>query len=219
MILTSIDVETGGLDHKRHSLIEIGIVVDNLSLPFSPLHIRGARILIVKDTYTMSPMASLMHRSLMSEIQTLLIAPEALMPDEIFLYGNLPGLINSWKEVWERVTYHLGVDKLNIAGKNFASFDLPFLNHQAMFTHHVPYRHRILDIGSLFADPTKECLPNLEECLRHSKMVPTNLHSAMGDAIDVLRAARYALREETVTSDEYKECVFPSLSTSNAVPE
>jgi DNA polymerase III epsilon subunit-like protein len=84
-------------------------------------------------------------------------------------------------------------EKLTIAGKNFATFDLPFLEElpgferERFFTY---FHRRILDPALFFVDfEVDNHIPNLQECLdriRYNKNYKTVTHDALEDAQKII---------------------------------
>lgn len=75
-------------------------------------------------------------------------------------------------------------DKINFAGKNAASFDLPMLDHQTEgeFNRLVNPYHRVLDPGPMFARRGANRTPNLETILTENELDGQVTHTAMDDA-------------------------------------
>lgn len=86
--------------------------------------------------------------------------------------------------------------KPTFAGKNASTFDLPFLMGPAyQLQSMIDWDFRVLDVGSMYIEPRDEKIPSLGACLARIGREPTNLHSAMGDTIDVV----YLVREKLVS--------------------
>lgn len=83
--------------------------------------------------------------------------------------------------------------KLNIVGKNFSSFDKRFLEELNCFKSSIldRSRHRVLDVGSMYVTSKDDCLPDLKECLKRAGLNCTVPHTAVEDAILVVKAAQY----------------------------
>jgi hypothetical protein len=80
---------------------------------------------------------------------------------------------------------------INIAGKNYASFDGKFLEKVSGWKDLIKYRHRIIDPSILYIDWNKdENLPSLNECLKRAEIKKTVMHTALEDAWDVIQVLR-----------------------------
>ena len=90
-------------------------------------------------------------------------------------------------------------DTILAAGKNIAGFDYPFL---AQVGFEVMFKHGFLDPGPLYFQSGDIKIPNLTECLKRAGMVPTNLHTALGDAWDVHRLIQFKLTNERLPKHE-----------------
>lgn len=80
------------------------------------------------------------------------------------------------------------------AGKNFGSFDWQFLRYAInpgladyMYANQVYAKHRFLDPGMLYLDPTTDNEPpDLNLCLARAGIAKTVTHCALDDATDVV---------------------------------
>lgn len=79
------------------------------------------------------------------------------------------------------------------AGKNFGSFDLQFLKPLVDKTvgERLPFKHRAFDPGSMYFSAGDTELPDLTKCLERAGLQPDSLHTALGDARDVVRLIRF----------------------------
>lgn len=85
--------------------------------------------------------------------------------------------------------YLAGRDWLPVAGKNVGGFDLPRLRAQCKdWDKHTNFPHQVIDPGMLFWNPvTDEVPPNSTECLRRCGLDTEVSHTALEDAMDVVR--------------------------------
>jgi hypothetical protein len=81
-------------------------------------------------------------------------------------------------------------DSIFSAGKNFAAFDLQFLKTHNEMDYRLPFKHRYFDPGGMYFVPGDTEIPPLPTCLNRAGLEPTNLHTAYGDACDVIRVLR-----------------------------
>lgn len=80
---------------------------------------------------------------------------------------------------------------INVAGKNFATFDKIFLERLPRWKQLIACRSRILDPAILFVDwDTDEALPGLGLCKERAKIEGIITHNALEDAIDVVEILR-----------------------------
>jgi oligoribonuclease len=124
-----------------------------------------------------------------------------------FLYAN--GLMNDKRDVNRmieagNVTRHpeygmvpvinqrvLPSGHINVAGKNFGTFDKLFLERLPRWKQLIKMRNRILDPAILFVDwKSDEALPGLGLCKERSKIEGVVTHNALEDAIDVVSVLR-----------------------------
>jgi hypothetical protein len=80
---------------------------------------------------------------------------------------------------------------MNAAGKNFASFDIKFLERLPRWKQVFKVRSRILDPGVLFVDwKNDEAVPGMSECKKRANLPELVTHHAVEDALDVIMLLR-----------------------------
>ncbi len=90
----------------------------------------------------------------------------------------------------------IGEEKILLAGKNVASFDLRFLKNMEGWSD-VKHHYRFLDPGNLFLLPTDTIPPSTDECLKRAGIKKEVSHDALDDAYDVCMLIRnWILRTE-----------------------
>lgn len=85
-------------------------------------------------------------------------------------------------------------EKINFAGKNAGTFDLPILDEQCFFQF-IPRRHRVIDVGSMYLRATDDVVPNLAECCERASLDVMSFkpHRAVDDACVVVQLIRKKL--------------------------
>jgi oligoribonuclease len=80
---------------------------------------------------------------------------------------------------------------INVAGKNFGTFDKVFLQKLPRWKQLIKMRNRILDPAILFVDwKSDDALPGLTLCKERSNVEGIVTHNALEDAIDVVAVLR-----------------------------
>lgn len=165
----SIDIETTGLNPKKHQVLEFAAVYwqnDEL-ITDQPWF----RYIIDPGRITGDPKALEMNANLIEAIAN---------------GAGLPlGYVLTKFKVW---LLELGISPDNrgtIVGKNFGSFDLQFLKRSGVWPDNF-FSHRILDVGSLYA--TIDGIPKTEDVCEAS--IPGEQHEALYDARFALEAVR-----------------------------
>ncbi len=80
---------------------------------------------------------------------------------------------------------------VNVAGKNFATFDKKFIDQIEKFYHLVRFRQRVLDPSVLFIDWEKDLTaPDLAQCKDRAKIEGIVTHDSLYDAWDVIELFR-----------------------------
>lgn len=191
----SIDIETTSLHPETGQIIQFAAIIDNLEnrLPFEECP--KFEVVLEYPTYTGEPYPLFMHSAIFKKIgdnskktkkekEELGIIPAEELGERFLLFLQMNG-------------YKL-TDTINVAGKNFAMFDMNFLRHhhcgfERKFTDLIKISHRIIDPAILYFDPkVDERLPNLEECKKRAKITNTTIaHTALEDAWDVVEVIRH----------------------------
>ncbi|CAE7860239.1 hel308 [Symbiodinium microadriaticum] len=187
MKYVSIDIETLGLDPEWCDVIEFGAVIDDLASPIETLPRFHCYITRPGNKYRGEPYAMAMHSKILYRIANrehgFTYTPHDLL-DEVFA---------SWLTQHEMLIEGDPVRKsITIAGKNFATFDLNFLKKLG-FGKLSHYKHRIIDPGSMFLKINDQMVPGLKDCMTRANVEGEVDHTAVEDAIDVIKCVRYKL--------------------------
>lgn len=177
MLFYSLDIETTGLDFENDQILEIAIIeVD--SFDFSEK--RSLCLRIVHDRIRGQMPALIMNQVLIKKIYM-------RTPEEGVKYVK-PGEVS--EEIMNFFPDSL-LDTHTFAGKNIASFDIPFLRAKGYLDDMLKIHRRYLDPSILYWDPkTDDSLPNLELCKKRAGYKPTVNHTALEDARDVVNLIR-----------------------------
>jgi len=183
MKYVSIDLETTGLCHSTCQIIEFGAVIDDLGdlKPIEECPTFHCYLLpkIVPSIYAGEPYALSMHPEIFRRIA---VREEGY---EYIKYEELAAKFADWLREQD-VNLHF-----TAAGKNFATFDKLFLDRVPGWNDELKIRHRVIDPAMLYWLPSEnEQLPNLETCLDRAGIPKTVQHTAVEDALDVVRLIR-----------------------------
>lgn len=192
MKYVSIDLETTGLDPDTCDVIEFAAVVDDTLKPDIPVEqLPSFRRLVRREIYRGEPYALAMHGDLLREAAGTTqpaCSPEMLYAD-FRQWCKERELIGRWNEPPQKIL---------VAGKNFAGFDLRFLRRMRddegiRGAWDEIFSHRVLDPAMLFALAEDDRPPSLEQCLDRAGFVKSVSHQALDDARDVVRCIRAGL--------------------------
>jgi hypothetical protein len=219
MIYVSVDIETSGLDHEKHKVLSIGAIIEDTEkkLPYEECPKFNA--IVLQNEITGSPRAITMNKEIIAMIGEYLEGTDEtrfLMnthsdysfykEDEVvaefyrFLFGNGfgyelgPGdFVNNTINGIEYPAIG-GKTKpitLNVAGKNFGTFDKLFLQELPWWQKLIRTRQRVLDPAILMVDWTNDkSLPNLTQCKERAGVNGIVTHNALEDAWDVIEVLR-----------------------------
>jgi hypothetical protein len=218
MIYVSIDIETSGLDHEKHKVLSIGAIIEDTEkkLPYEECPKFNA--IVLQNEILGSPRALTMNKDIIAMIGEYLEGTNEtrhLMnthsdysfyeKDEVvcdfyrFLFKNgfgyelKPGDFVNTIDGFE----YPGIGgkakpiTLNVAGKNFGTFDKLFLQELPWWQKLIRTRQRVLDPAILMVDwVSDKSLPNLETCKFRADIQGIVTHNALEDAWDVIEVLR-----------------------------
>jgi oligoribonuclease (3'-5' exoribonuclease) len=218
----SIDTETTGLDSLNSDLLEVGFAIFDSEYLFEQNVNNTLRIVLIQDAIKGSVFAINMNQTLLKEI--LEITPQFDLPnaelviekqhnnttiwyvdlrpkdilDKLYSYKNEDALNIVKYKLTEFLSNAKVNGKLNIAGKNFSGFDKLFLEKYNCFKSTILNKahHRVLDVGSMYVNNIDENIPDLKECLKRAGQNIDVPHTAVEDAILVVKAAQYKFLNE-----------------------
>jgi oligoribonuclease len=219
MIYISIDIETTGLERDRYQILSIGAILEDTTkkLPFEEIPKFHAAIL--HNEITGSPYALNMNKDLIESIVQYQNADDQdekndlvhmkgmqfLKEDQVveaffrwlcdnnmvdFKFTDMRVILENGKS-YPALTSKMKPVSINVAGKNFASFDKIFLERLPRWQQVIRIRQRIIDPSVMFTNWNEdETLPNLHVCKQRAKIEGVVTHNALEDAWDVIQLLR-----------------------------
>ena len=219
----SIDIETTGLNPENCDIVQFAAVLDDLKNPKPLVELPKFEAIIIKrDGYQGHPFALSMHSNLFRKIDTAIkknldVCPETgvrflqicELPQalEVFLLSN--GFDQKYGKMY-----------VNVAGKNIGQFDLPFLNAKIKDWGSIKFLSRVIDPAILYFDIQNDIsLPDMKTCLERADLAEEVAHTALEDALVVVKLLRKKLLEEKCAAEEkdtqkerLQECVREDIS-------
>ena len=209
MIYCSVDIETTGLDPEKNQVLSIGAIIEDTEkkLPFH--EIPRFNVILLHNELTGHPRAITMNQKIISLMDSYLsgddksrkeldeISPyKFINPDEaakkffFFLQDN--GVLNPKTGYISKVDSNTKTIIINVAGKNFGTFDKLFLERLPWWKKLIQVRQRIIDPSTLYCDWNNDVsLPSLYDCkIRLGGVIPEVSHDAIEDAWDVITLLR-----------------------------
>lgn len=182
----SVDIETTGLDSEKHTIVQFGAVLEDTEniLPLEELP--RFECLLNHPEYVGTPYALGMHAELFKELAN----PTG--KTFIFEFYEVAEKFQDWLKSCGFELDEKNRITINVAGKNFGTFDKLFIEKLPNWNKKIKIRQRIIDPSILYWDPIKdETLPSLEECKKRAGLSHTTvLHTAVEDALDVIEILR-----------------------------
>jgi hypothetical protein len=218
MVYCSIDIETSGLDHEKHKTLSIGAIIEDTEkkLPYEECPKFNA--IILQNEIVGSPRAITMNKQIISMIGDYLEGDDEVRhnfnthtdysfykEDEVvkefywwlekngYYQGNNGGGYVELKDGYMRPIINSNTKPitLNVAGKNFGTFDKLFLQELPWWQKLIRTRQRVLDPSILMVDWKKDTsLPNLTTCKERAGIEGVVTHNALEDAWDVIEVLR-----------------------------
>ena len=211
MIYTSIDIETSGLDSEKHKVLSIGAIIEDTEKKLSYEDCPKFNVIVLQNEITGSPRALTMNKEIIAMIGEYLEGTNEtrhLMntysdysfyeKDEVvkkfyeFLWVNGYGdAVPNQLLVTSKIDSNSKPITLNVAGKNFGTFDKLFLQELPWWQKLIRTRQRVLDPAILMVDWNNDkSLPNLTTCKERADIQRVVTHNALEDAWDVIEVLR-----------------------------
>jgi len=187
----SLDLETTGIDPVIDQILQISMVVDDLAKPEVPVEDLPHFTAFIKHEVIIGNAFALGMNGWILDIisgRNKKQPPYPVLTNKTTQQLEDTGYCGSWlSDALEFMDKHFGDDKITVAGKNVAGFDIPFLPDVVK----AQFRHRVLDVGPLYFNPLfDKAVPDLAVCKKRAGINTPVAHDAREDALDVIRLIR-----------------------------
>lgn len=206
MKYVSIDLETTGLNPETCQIVEFAAVLDDLENPKPIEQLPKFQAYIVTDAvavyhqlgevYTGEPYALSMHSAIFRRIAKRESGFQYLERDVLMKEFRKFLVANNWMpkpEISGRTDLEHGKINITAAGKNFGVFDLPFLKKHVWDWDNIQFEHRVIDPAMFFLTPQDQKVPDSATCLKRAGLDDVVAHTALEDALMVVRLVRKGL--------------------------
>ena len=196
MKYVSIDIETTGLDPQKCQVLQIGAVIEDTNRVMPLDKLPTFNCIVEHPEYTGQPMALSMNVNILKVLSGLEGLEKDARVDYRKQHNIIPvGMVAQSFSMWLLTNgfslSSTGGVKINVAGKNFATFDKLFLQALPNWLAKIQMRQRIIDPAILFVDwLADDSLPNLNTCIKKANLTGEVTHDALQDAFDVIRVIR-----------------------------
>lgn len=199
MKYVSIDIETTGLDFQKNKILSFAAIVEDTSNPLPLGDLPKFKAIILQREIVGSPRALTMNSHLIESIGQYLDGDEYLKKEiELstgYQFFEEDAVVKSFYNFLVVQGYSSIVANkpitLNVAGKNFATFDKLFLEQLPMWQKLIRVRQRVIDPSIMFCEWDKdETLPSLQQCKDRAQINSIVSHDAVDDAWDVIMLLR-----------------------------
>jgi oligoribonuclease len=215
MKYVSIDIETSGLNHDMNHVLSIGAIIEDTAkkLPYEELPKFNA--IVLQNNIQGSPRAITMNKEIISLMGEYLEGTDevrgVLNNNSGYQFYEEENVIKEFYTfLWcngfsamDSLSTHVNgklmpiIDSkakpitLNVAGKNFGTFDKLFLQELPWWQKLIRTRQRILDPAILCVDWVNDTsLPSLTTCKERMNVEGIVTHNALEDAWDVIELLR-----------------------------
>jgi hypothetical protein len=218
MKYVSIDIETSGLDPEKNCVLSIGAIIEDTEKKLLYEECPKFNAVILQREIVGSPRALTMNKGLIAMIGEYLEGNDEarfnmdtilnysfyekedvvkefywwLESNGYFQANNSGGYV-TLENGHMRPTINNATKPitLNVAGKNFGTFDKLFLQQLPWWQKLIRTRQRVLDPAILFVDwKNDESLPSLTTCKQRAGIEGVVTHDALEDAWDVIETLR-----------------------------
>lgn len=172
----ALDLETTGLRPGTDQVLQLSMVVEDSAKNTDLRELPHFTCFIKHDEIIGQPFALAMNSWILN-----IISGRNL--------GSYPILSPTEAEAkcLEFLDLHFGSDRITVAGKNVAGFDIPFLPESIRSL----FRHRVIDPGSMFIDWNKDrAAPDLSACNVRAGLDSNVYHDAYQDALAIVALLR-----------------------------
>jgi len=220
MIYVSIDIETSGLEPLNNNVLSFGAIIEDTTKKLTYNKLPKFNAVILQNQITGSPRAIGMNKEIISLIGEYMESNNEtranmethsdylfLKEDELaqkfydFLYlnglypskffnpnGHVRNVNGQMIPAFNNQTPQIVI---NVAGKNFATFDKLFLEELPWWKKLIKMRQRIIDPSILYCNWNEDdSLPNMQNCKDRAKLKGVVAHTALEDAWDVVQMLR-----------------------------
>lgn len=213
MKYVSVDIETSGLDPERNQVLSIGAIIEDTTkkLPYEKIpkfykvlnqrEITGRPFPLQLNMILIEQLAVYQEGEKTEELKDIVAEPdEVIKLFYDFLYEN--GLYEYPLPLDEEVRMINGRPypvfgsktkpiRINVAGKNYGTFDKLFLEKLPWWQKLIKIRHKIADPGILYVDWDKDDqIPGMDLCKQRAGISGVVTHNALDDAWDVVQLLR-----------------------------
>ena len=200
MKFVSIDIETTGLDPESCQILQIGAVIEDTVKILPLIDLPKFSCIIEHPFYTGQPYALNLNNWIMQILASLQTAKTSedrsniRKNHRIMSQGLAVKALYEWligNGILPHTGFKTGQLQINVAGKNFGTFDKLFLEKLPGWSSFIQVNQRIIDPTVIFTDwLNDERLPNLDTCMSRIGISDKVTHDAVQDAVDVIRVIR-----------------------------
>jgi hypothetical protein len=203
MLYVSIDIETSGLNPNKNQILSFGAIIEDTSKSLSFEDCPKFYATVIHRNIKGSPKALLMNMDVIKDISDYIENDRNdALNNEVGNYNPIFVETFTLTSSFTSFLHANGIKpdsrfqkyKINVAGKNFAAFDMLFLNNVPGWLGFIDIRKRILDPAILYFDVNNDdTLPSLDVCKKRANIDGNVYHNALLDAWDVIQVLRNKL--------------------------
>ncbi len=181
----SLDLETTGLSPTLDQILMLSAVVEDSAVETPVEELPHYTCFVKHARYTGNAFALHLNSWILQILSGTNLTPHPVLSIEETKMGFARFLDEQF-----------GSNRIVVAGKNVAGFDIPFLKESGFSSVH-SFLHRVVDPGSVMIDWSKNAPPSLGDIKAKVLGDGTVAHDAYQDALDVIRVLRTTYRGVT----------------------
>jgi hypothetical protein len=202
MIYCSIDIETTGLNPDNCDVLQFAAVLDDLNNPKPIEQLPSFQTCFFKDGPIVGePFALSMNGAILKQIANAQHKRLEYCEETKQRFMKIENLPDAFACFLLKNSFPLdrsGRLKVTVAGKNVAGFDLRFLNAKIKDWGQISMYQRVLDPAILYLDHQNDkVVPDMKTCMERAGISGEVAHTALEDALTVVRLLRYKLLGST----------------------
>lgn len=190
----SIDIETTGLNPVLDQVLEFCAVADDFETPMGKLP--SFTRLVKHERIKGNPFALQMNAEILKLISQSKVGCDHVSQtnsDGVCTEDQLLYQFAAWlKNFNDESGMYFDTMNIKVGGHNAAGFDVQFIKRLPGYGEVVNFHHRVLDVGSLYFEPTDHELPGTQKCLTRAGFGANSplYHRAYPDALQAVKLIR-----------------------------
>lgn len=188
----SIDIETTGRNPEKHQILEFAAIIDDLDDPKPLNELKKIQKYICRKECFGEVSALVMNYEILKIINSDSGIYNYATEDRLWHFFKEFLFENNFDRHWNNQANN-HTPYINVAGKNFGTFDKLFLERLPNWKENITIRHRILDYSPFYYKKGDYVLPSTSTCIERSGLKLNYRHNALEDCEITILLIRRAI--------------------------